>query len=310
MEESPSKEVDGDEAQKRHAEKTLEVKAQGDDEGVNEMTIEDWLAKHHEMTTLSLSPPINDDNKNESAVICHDTRTFQSICVRTGRSSHTGDDVARMPSQYSSLLVNNNLGTEQCDNSAFEAPVVEATINHAEPILMTNGDISVSVLLTATVPKDQLLIEGVNVAHTKRQRIYLIMGCLVLAILAAFAVAMLATRWLVHSDNLKPNSIPAIPENNATTTSPTGSQDNQRNMNWTIADAIIYNSKNGNGLSLTQIDSGLWFLQAVLNQTDVNITYFQASQSAVLFGRVEPSLIFKFTLPLWNGHIVSGVTFS
>jgi hypothetical protein len=305
MTKSSLKGDDGDnkETQKPHATMNMACKP-NNDESIDGMTIEDWLANHHEMIPLSLPPSIIEENTNGSANPCDRSRTLKI----TPQPSHINDGIARMSSHISTFLVNNNnVVTERDDDDDdFKVPVVEATNNYAEPTVMTNGDILVPVLYTTTVPKEQLLIEGVNVAHTKCRRIYLVTGCLVLATVVAFAVTIIATSWLVHSGQSHPNLGQVAPENNATTISPTGSRSNQGNTNWTIADAIIDNSKNGNGFSLVQIESGLWFLQSVLNNTDVNLTYFQVSQTANLLKEVESSLIFKFTFPLWNGHTVSG----
>ena len=307
MTKSSLKGDDGDnkETQTTHATMNMACKP-NNDESIDGMTIEDWLANHHEIITSSLPPSIIEENTNGSAIPYDRSRTLKS----TPQPSNTSDGIARMSSHISTLLVNNNIVVterdDDDDNYDFEVPIVEATNNYAEPTVMTNGDILVPVLYTTTVPKEQLLIEGVNVAHTKCRRIYLVTGCLVLATVVALVVTIIATSWLVHSGQSNPNLGQVAPENNATTISPTGSRSNQGNTNWTIADAIIDNSKNGNGFSLVQIESGLWFLQSVLNNTNVNLTYFQVSQTANLLKEVESSLIFKFTFPLWNGHTVSG----
>lgn len=247
------------------------------DESMDDMAIEDWLANHIvERKTTSFPPPKLEDGTNESTVM-------RNVVV-----PESNED----------------------DNDDLEEPVMEATTERAEPRLMTNGDIFVpTVFTTTTLPKSHTLIEGVNVGHIKRRTFYIIMGCLVLAIFIAVITAMIITRWLVHSDHSNQTSVALSPENNATTISPTGSPINKGNTSWTIAEYIFNDSKNGNGVSLTQAASGLWILNSVLNRTDINLTFFRISQAANIQG-IDIPLISKFALPLWHGHTVSGVHFS
>ena len=291
---SPNGDDSDEETQIPNTETNIACKL-NDDESFDGMDIEDWLAKNSELKTPSLPPSIIEGNKNESTVPCSLKRTY----ARSTRPA------ARVLSHHSRLLVNNSVVTERDYDNDFEVPVVAATINHAVPTLMTNGDIFVPVICTLTIPKNQLLIDGVNVAHTKRRMIYRVLGCLLVAAVTAVIVAMIATRWLVQSGPSNQSLVPLAHENNSETLSPQGPKVHEGNLNWTIADDVIYESSHGDGISLTQADSGVWFLQSVLNRTDINLTYFQVSQSANLLESVDSSLIFKFTLPLWIGHAVS-----
>ena len=254
------------------AETTMEQNYRND-ERMDEMAIEDCLANHGvERISSSFHPPIMEDATNGSTVL-------------------------------------NNFIVSENDNDDLEEPVMEATIQLAEPTLMTNGDVFVPIVFTTTLPKRQALIEGVNVVNIKRRTYYLIMGCFFLSTFVAVATAMMFTRWLVHSGNSNQTLVPLAPENNTSTLSLTGSIINKGNANWTIADAIIYDSKNGDGISLTVAESGLWLIKSVLNRTDINLTFFRISQAANI-QRIDSSLISKFTLPIWNGHTVSRDYFS
>ena len=161
---------------------------------------------------------------------------------RTYARKHTTCTHGWWHSQNSTLsiiiLVNNGVVTEQCSNNDFKVLVVEATIHCLDCILVTTGHTFVLVLLTTIIPKGRFLIEGVNVAHTKCKTIYLVTGCLVLDIAAAFTTAMMATRWLVHSGHSNQTLFPWVNKNNAMTTSPRSSID-QGNITQTIANAII-----------------------------------------------------------------------
>ena len=284
---------DDEETQTLHAETNIAGKI-NDDESFDGMEIEDWLAKHSEFTSSS---PIIDDCKHGSETRCDGSISLKSNLTRRTRP------VGRVPSQHSTN--NNNIVTERVENDHAEELVVEATINQAVPTVMTNGDIFVPVLYTTTIPKDQLLIDGVNVAHTKRRTIYRVTGCIVLAIVAIVTASIIATRWLVYSGYSKQTLVPLAQQNNATTLSPTEPLVRKGNTNWTIADHMIYDSQNGDGLSLVQVETGVQFLQSVLNRTGINMTYFQVSQSANLLQSVDTSLITKFISSHWTGHAVS-----
>ena len=245
------------------------------DESMDDIAIEDWLAKHYVERTssfASIPPQIWEDGTNGSTV-------------------------------------RNNFFVSEHDNDDFEEPVMEATIQRAEPTLMTNGDIFVPIVCTTTLPKNQTLIEGVQVLNIKRQTSYFVIGCLFLATFVAIVASMMITRWFVHTGNRNQTSVPLAPENNATTLAPIESLVNKGNTNWTIADAIFYDSRNGDGISLTMVENGIWFLQSVLNRTDINFTFFRFTQAADI-QRVDSTLISMFAFPVWNGHVVSGVYFS
>ena len=126
------------------AETTMEQNYRND-ERMDEMAIEDCLANHGvERISSSFHPPIMEDATNGSTVL-------------------------------------NNFIVSENDNDDLEEPVMEATIQLAEPTLMTNGDVFVPIVFTTTLPKRQTLIEGVNVVNIKRRTYYLIMGCFFLS---------------------------------------------------------------------------------------------------------------------------------
>lgn len=179
----------------------------------------------------------------------------------------------------------------------------EGTDSHnVEP----SHDCSIVDAKLTELPDNQLLIQGVKVTSQWHRRLYLCVGgSLALAILATL-VAIGATKLLTksRSQSLSNHSKQTImpPPLNTTTNSTlfvTSISQKQGNLSWTIADDMA----NDEGLSLTSFAGGRLFLDLV-NNTDLNFTFFGIQKNANILDGVDPSLISKLVSPLWSGHAV------
>ena len=276
-------------------------------ENFDGMSIENWLAKQYEMGTQS-----TEYYKNASSVSpipCERSRKFNGLCDTTRNGPvHIGElSITRIPSHHSILSTR-----EEVENVNDHYEVGNSTLNVERPeiTLMTNCDIFVPVLLTTTIPNDQLLIEGVKIVDTKRQTICRITGSLLFVAIVAFAATMVVTKWFPASGTLSSPSnqtLAPLGRDNASTLTitPTAAPIALGNIEWTIADALIDSSKHGDVVSLTRVASGLLFLQSTLNRTDKNFTFFRVSQSSGVIGDLDSTFISKFLSPMWNGHLVS-----
>lgn len=157
---------------------------------------------------------------------------------------------------------------------------------------------------------EHMVIEGVRVMGPKQQRICIMLGWLGLASILAVLVAMI-TKWLTSSSshvaadttNMTGSPyLPMVPESPETfeTLAPKSSLF-EENMNWTVADAILY-AANG-GPSITIVPASYLFL-SVVNQTDTNFTFFGIKLGESVLDGVNPSIISKMASVLWSGHAV------
>ena len=315
-----SKSDHNEEQGQSHSTDTRLTYMRSEGEQLDGLPIENWLAKQYEMATAEK----NFNNQSSVSVIPHEgSRTFPESCdTASKRQVHIGEPslITRMPSQHS-IYMNNGVHSESTRNEGgdvddnYEVLNEALNLERAEITLMTNGDIFVPVLLTTTIPNDQLLIEGVKVVNTKRRTICRVTGSLLLVAIIAFTATMLAISWVATPDTLTNRSNETLislagDKASTSTIAPISPPVALGNTNWTIADALIDSSKHGDVVSLTRAASGRWFLQSTLNRTDKNYTFFRVNQSSDVVGDLDPTFISKFISPMWNGHLVSRECFS
>jgi hypothetical protein len=156
----------------------------------------------------------------------------------------------------------------------------------------------------ARTPQEHILIQGVATTDPKLKRVCLLVGFVLLFSVVALAAALITNRLTSSGSSTEKNNASNDPFPRNESPDPTMAPTTFRgNMNWTIGDALRYDSTEGQYVYLTT--GGQLFLEA-MNRKDTNYTLFMASKEAsFLEGLDLSSLVSKLVLPEWDGHVVS-----
>ena len=250
--------------------------------------VEDWLLKHHEHAERSRLPraPETKQGKETDKIGPPSNRsTFPRISTTTAAEYKDDDD-------------------DDDDQQMFDA-----SVSRADAI---DAILTAELAPTRSPRDDQLLVEGVKTTDPKRRRF--VLGCVVVCSVVA-VIAIVITVYFTSQASSAPSSstqtsfTPPLVNRNVTgaptfappTMAPTRPPEGG-NLNWTIADFLESGETQGPNVGNTL--AGPQFL-AITNRTDINFTRFAYDKNTSITNAVSLTLITKFFMPLWNGHVVS-----
>lgn len=136
-----------------------------------------------------------------------------------------------------------------------------------------------------------ILIEGTTL-NPRCKQLYIFLGFLTAVIVIASMAAMVTSKIAFFA----PVS-PGLDHDLFQGTLAPTSAPFERQLDWTIADALIRNR-------VALLTAGHLFFD-ILNDTDTNFTYFGVVEDATLLGDAHSATLSKYLSSLWNGHVVS-----
>jgi hypothetical protein len=325
---------DDEEAQYPPVERKINVNDNDDDVFLDEMNVEDWLAKHQEMeerrfvnarngTLGPLDTPgaVEDssmtDRANAKAAALlkhHDAVERSKETELPVVANFPGDErkVSQMSVQTHEVAVTTYQAegarldiddTPSVTDDGMAAEVLlDASIRVVDNNSPTANDFYVAELCS-TQNDNVLLIEGVKTVDPRIRRICLAVGFLVLLSIVS-VVAAKSTTWISFTSGSSSTSPGDLQGN--TTTMPPVAFPRSENLNWTLADSIVRYEKAGGiiGWYVSTINGKIYL--DMINRTDTNFTIISMSNDLNIFVDSDfSSSLTGIVTPLWYGHLVS-----
>ena len=327
---------DDEEAQHPPFERKINVNDNDDDVFLDEMNVEDWLAKRQEMEERGIvnarngtigpldTPEAVEDssmtdrvNAKAAALLKHHDaaeRSKETELPVVGTANITSNErkVSQMSVQTHEVAVT----TYQAEGSRRDIDdtpsvtdvgmpaevLLNATIRVVDNNPPTANDFYVAELCR-TQNDNVLLIEGVKTVDPRIRRICLAVGFLVLLSIVSVVAAKI-TSWISSTSGSSSTS-PGDLQGNATTMPPVLFPRSE-NLNWTLADSIVRYEKAGGiiGWYVSTINGKIYL--DMINRTDTNFTIISMSNDLNIFVDSDfSSSLTGIVTPLWYGHLVS-----
>jgi hypothetical protein len=300
---------DDEEAQSTNTYAHAAIKAdhENDDRSLDGMEVEDWLIKqHHQQAKISDSSP-------QEALKRPKEEDVPAGSLRERLNGKKQGDEIKLQEEEKPLKVG-DVGTvvdlPPPTTEIFTSETEEHSLRGGTAIL--NAEVTtlasyLDVFVAEMIPHQDnqvLVIEGVKAIGSRRRRVFLCLGGLLVVSLVAVAAARMITGIPTSSRSsaLSGDAGENVVSNTTTLGSPTR-MSGGGNLSLTLGDAV--SSSPGGILSFAAANGAIDIFQKFISRTDKNFTYFSSSKMAKILGGISMSFIQKSLSREWSGHVVS-----